>query len=426
MSEIQRLVGREIIDSRGNPTVAVEVTLASGVVATAAVPSGASTGAREAVELRDGDPKRYGGKGVLNAIQHVNGVIANAVCGKNVNQQRHIDQLMVDLDGTPNKSRLGANAVLGVSLAVAHAAAAENGLPLYRYLGTDAAHIMPVPMINIINGGAHANNNLDVQEFMIIPTGAPTFREGLRYSVEVFHSLKKLLIAGNHSTAVGDEGGFAPNLSSHEEAFHLLLQAIEKAGYDPGKDVSLAIDFASSELYQDGFYRVGGEWLTAADMVALQADWVKRYPIISIEDGMAEDDQAGWQTLTQAMASQVQLIGDDNFVTQARYLQQGIENNVANGILIKLNQVGSLTETLETIAVAKAADYALVISHRSGETCDTSIADLAVATHAGQIKTGSVCRSERVAKYNRLLKIEADLGDRAVYPGHAIFRQESM
>jgi enolase len=426
MSEIKRIMGREIIDSRGNPTVAVDVMLASGVTTTAAVPSGASTGTREAVELRDGDPSRYGGKGVLNAVEHVNGAIADALCGEEVTEQQHIDQLMVDLDGTPNKARLGANAVLGVSLAVAHAAAAEGRMPLYEYLGGNGPHVMPVPMVNIINGGAHANNNLDVQEFMIIPAGAPSFSEALRYSTEVFHSLKKLLVAGNHSTAVGDEGGFAPNLGSHEEAFSLLMQAIETAGYEPGKDVHLAIDFASSEIYQDGLYRVGGDSLNANDMVALQAEWARQYPIISIEDGMAEDDQVGWQALTQKIGGQVQLIGDDNFVTQAHYLQQGIENNIANGILIKLNQVGSLTETLETIAIAKRADYALVISHRSGETCDTSIADLAVATNAGQIKTGSVCRSERVAKYNRLLKIEAELGDNASYPGLGAFAGESL
>jgi enolase len=425
MSEIQRISGREILDSRGNPTVAVDIYLASGVVATAAVPSGASTGTREAVELRDNDPRRYGGKGVLNAVENINGVIADAICGEAVTEQQRIDEMLLELDGTPSKERLGANAVLGVSLAVAHAAASEKRIPLYEYLGGTGPHVMPVPMVNIINGGAHANNNLDVQEFMIIPAGAPNFREALRYSAEVFHCLKKLLAASNHSTAVGDEGGFAPNLASHDEAFSLLIQAIEQAGFKLGKDVSLGIDFASSELYQDGFYHVGGEKLSAADMVSLQSDWVDQYPIISIEDGMAEDDQVGWQALTKALGHRIQLIGDDNFVTQSHYLKEGIQNAIATGILIKPNQVGSLTETLETISIAKQANYALVISHRSGETCDTSIADLAVATNAGQIKTGSVCRSERVAKYNRLLQIEAQLGSNASYPGYRLFTAEA-
>jgi enolase len=421
MSEITKIEAREILDSRGNPTISVDVTLASGVKATAAVPSGASTGVREAVELRDGDPHRYHGKGVLTAVRNVNDVIAHALRGQVVTQQKKVDQIMLDLDGTPFKKNLGANAILGVSLAVAYAAAQESRVPLYEYLGGKGPHILPVPMVNIINGGAHANNNLDVQEFMIIPVGAPNFREGLRYSVEVFHSLKKLLAASNHSTAVGDEGGFAPNLSSHEEAFSLLMKAIEMAGYEPGKDICLAIDFASSELYSDGAYCVGGEKISASDLISMISSWVSRYPLISVEDGMAEDDQSGWQALTRQLGSKIQLIGDDNFVTQARYLKQGIENNIANGILIKPNQVGTLTETLEAIAIAKRANYALVISHRSGETSDSTIADLAVATDAGQIKTGSVCRSERVEKYNRLWEIESKLGNHAGYLGHDAF-----
>jgi enolase len=421
MSQITNIQGREILDSRGNPTVAVDVTLVSGAVGSASVPSGASTGSREAAELRDGDSKRYGGKGVLNAVEHVNGTIADALMGVDAADQQQIDQIMVDLDGTEFKERLGANAILGVSLAAARAEAAQQRIPFYEYLGGVGPHVLPVPMVNIINGGAHANNNLDVQEFMIIPAGAPSFREALRYSTEVFHSLKSILIAGGHTTAVGDEGGFAPNLSSHEAAFSLLMQAIEKAGYEPGKDICLAIDFASTELYSNGVYRVGGEDMSAPDLVSLQSDWVKKYPIISIEDGMAEDDTAGWEAITKQLGSQVQLIGDDNFVTNASYLEEGINGGIANGILIKPNQVGSLTETLETIAIAKHANYALVISHRSGETSDSSIADLAVATNAGQIKTGSVCRSERVVKYNRLLKIESELGENASYLGHGVF-----
>lgn len=421
MANITSIEGREILDSRGNPTVSVEVTLDSGVVASAAVPSGASTGSREAVELRDGDSSRYGGKGVLAAVRNVNTSIADALLHQSVFDQKQVDQIMLDLDGTPFKKNLGANAILGVSLAVAHAAAQEKKLPLYSYLGGEKASVLPVPMVNIINGGAHANNNLDVQEFMIIPAGAPCFREALRYSAEVFHSLKKLLAASNHTTAVGDEGGFAPNLASHDEAFSLLMQAIEAAGYEPGKDISLAIDFASSELYSDGHYRVGGEQMNSADLVAMQKGWAQKYPLISIEDGMAEDDKVGWQALTKELGASVQLIGDDNFVTNVTFLEEGIKDKSANGILIKPNQVGSLTETLNTIEVAKQANYARVISHRSGETSDCSIADLAVATNAGQIKTGSVCRSERVAKYNRLLKIELELGDKARYLGYDVF-----
>jgi enolase len=426
MSKIEKIEGREILDSRGNPTVSVEVTLASGVKATAAVPSGASTGLREAVELRDGDPLRYAGKGVLTAVSNVNGPIADAVCGQAVTKQREIDQIMLDLDGTLFKKNLGANAILGVSLAVACAAARESRVPLYAYLGENGPQVLPVPMVNIINGGAHANNNLDVQEFMIIPVGAPSFSEGLRYSVEVFHSLKKLLAASNHTTAVGDEGGFAPNLSSHEEAFALLMQAIEGAGYEPGKEVCLAIDFASSELYREGSYYVGGEKMNASDLASMISNWTSRYPLISVEDGMAEEDEAGWQELTRRLGHKIQLIGDDNFVTQARYLEQGIQNKIANGILIKPNQVGTLTETLATIALAKRANYACVISHRSGETSDPTIADLAVATASGQIKTGSVCRSERVEKYNRLLKIELELGKNARYWGRSVFMKESV
>lgn len=419
MTKIAQVNALEILDSRGNPTVSVDITLDSGVTATAAVPSGASTGSREAMELRDGGT-RYGGKGVLQAVEKVNSDIAQAVVGQDVTQQSVIDQTMLDLDGTEFKTRLGANAILGVSLAAARAAAQEKRQPLYRYLQDRDSYVMPVPMVNIINGGAHANNNLDVQEFMIMPAGAPSFSEALRYSTEVFHSLKALLAKQGHSTAVGDEGGFAPNLSTHEEAFTLLMQAIEATGLRPGQEISLAIDFASSELYQDGHYQVGGVAMSSSELVQLLADWTKQYPIVSIEDGMAEDDAAGWAALTQQLGQRVQLIGDDNFVTNPKYLQQGIEANIANGILIKVNQIGSLTETLQTIHLAQQADYAVVVSHRSGETSDTFIADLAVATNAGQIKTGSVCRSERVAKYNRLLQIEAELGAKASYLGYDV------
>lgn len=425
MGKIARVEGREVLDSRGNPTIAVEVALASGAVASAAVPSGASTGLHEACELRDKDPARYGGKGVLTAVDNVNGAIADALLGEQVSDQSQIDEIMLDLDGTPNKARLGANAILGVSLAVARAAATEKRIPFYAYLGGDGEHVLPVPMVNIINGGAHANNNLDVQEFMIVPAGAENFHEAVRYSAEVFHVLKDILAEAGHTTAVGDEGGFAPTLNSHEAAFDLLMQAIETAGYRPGEDIALAIDFASSELYSEGRYQVGADRLSSDDLLSLIGGWADRYPLVSVEDGMAEDDEAGWKALTQALGDRLQLIGDDNFVTNTEYLIRGIEQGVANGVLIKPNQVGTLTETLETIAIAERSDYARVISHRSGETSDSSIADLAVATNAGQIKTGSVCRSERVVKYNRLMIIEAELGDQAAYLGHRVFAQHA-
>jgi len=419
MSKITNIVAREVIDSRGNPTVEADVTLETGATGRAAVPSGASTGVHEAVELRDGDAARYMGKGVLNAVANVNGEVRDALIGKDSTDQQDIDDTMIALDGTDNKGRLGANATLAVSLAAAHAAAGDAGIPLYRYLGGDSAATLPVPMMNIINGGEHAENSIDLQEFMIIPAGAPTFREALRYGAEVFHNLKSVLSKRGLNTAVGDEGGFAPNLSSNEEAIAVILEAIEKAGYRPGEDIYLGIDAASSEFLKDGIYDLKGEGrqLDATGMKDLLADWVSRYPIVSIEDGMGEEDWEGWAAHTASIGSSCQLVGDDLFVTNTSILERGIREKIANAILIKVNQIGTLTETLAAISMAQNADYGVVVSHRSGETEDTTIADLAVATGAGQIKTGSLSRSDRIAKYNQLLRIEEQLGDRAVYPG---------
>ena len=419
MSSITRIVGREILDSRGNPTIAVDVTLSSGVVGSAMVPSGASTGAKEALELRDGDAKRYGGKGVLNAVANINGPIQKALLGEDPCAQETVDEKMIELDGTDNKGKLGANAILGVSLAVAHAAALDAKLPLYEYLGGDQASTLPVPMMNIINGGAHANNNLDIQEFMILPVGAPSFSEALRYGAEVFHALKARLAKDGHVTAVGDEGGFAPDLANNEAALTFILEAISDAGFTAGKDIYLGLDCASSEFFHKDRYRLASEnkELTNSEFIDRLAKWVDDYPIISIEDGLDENDWEGWVQLTERLGDRVQLVGDDLFVTNPRILKQGIDAGAGNAILIKLNQIGTLTETLAAIGMAKRADFATVISHRSGETADTTIADLAVATQAKQIKTGSLCRSDRVAKYNRLLFIEQMLGDKAVYPG---------
>jgi enolase len=416
MSRITDIRGREILDSRGNPTVEADVILDSGVLGRAAVPSGASTGTREAVELRDGDKKRYGGKGVLKAVEHVNTVLKGALVGKDPRQQAAIDARMIELDGTDNKGRLGANAILGVSLATAHAAANDARLPLYRYLaqlaGGAREPVMPVPMMNIVNGGAHANNSLDIQEFMILPVGAPSFGEALRYGAEVFHALKKLLAERGLSTAVGDEGGFAPNLESNEAALGVILQAIEQAGYAPGRDICLGLDVASSEFFKDGAYQLEceGRSFSAAEFTRYLADLAQRYPIISIEDGMSESDWDGWEQLTRALGASIQLVGDDVFVTNTRILKEAIDRHIANAILIKPNQIGTLTETLACIDMADKAHYASVVSHRSGETEDSSIADIAVATAATQIKTGSLSRSDRVAKYNQLLRIEAQLG----------------
>ena len=424
MSAIVDIVGREILDSRGNPTVECDVLLESGVMGRAAVPSGASTGSREAIELRDGDKSRYLGKGVLKAVEHINTEISEAVLGLDASEQAFLDQTLIDLDGTENKSRLGANAMLAVSMAVARAAAEEAGIPLYRYLGGMGGKDLPVPMMNVINGGAHANNNLDLQEFMIIPVGAPSFREALRQGAEVFHALKKIIHDKGMSIAVGDEGGFAPNVESHEAAIQLILQAITNAGYIPGQDVVLGLDCASSEFYKDGKYVLAGEGglqLSAEEWANMLATWCDKYPIISIEDGMAEGDWAGWKLLTDKLGKKVQLVGDDLFVTNTKILQEGIEKGIANSILIKINQIGTLTETFEAIEMAKRAGYTAVISHRSGETEDSTIADIAVGTNAGQIKTGSLSRSDRMAKYNQLLRIEEDLGDVAVYPGRKAF-----
>ena len=424
MSSIIDVIGREVLDSRGNPTVEAEVWLESGVVGRAAVPSGASTGVREAIELRDNDPKRYCGKGVLTAVSHVSGEIADALIGLEATDQAYIDRLMVKLDGTDNKSRLGANAILAVSMAVARAAAEESGQPLYRYFGGMGALQMPVPMMNVINGGAHANNNLDLQEFMIIPVGAPSLREALRYGAETFHALKKIINGRGMSTAVGDEGGFAPKCVSHEEAIELILEAIRSAGYEPGKDIALALDCASSEFFVDGKYvmkKSSGAELTAEEWIDVLAGWCDKYPIISIEDGMAEGDWEGWAKLTAALGKRVQLVGDDLFVTNPAILKEGIEKGVANSILIKVNQIGTLTETFEAIEMAKRAGYTAVVSHRSGETEDSTIADIAVGLNAGQIKTGSMSRSDRMAKYNQLLRIEEHLAEVAVYPGRDAF-----
>jgi len=423
MSAIVDIVGREILDSRGNPTVESDVLLESGVMGRAAVPSGASTGTREAVELRDADAGRYLGKGVLKAVEHVNTEISEAIMGLEAAEQAFLDRTLIDLDGTDNKSRLGANALLAVSMAVARAAAEEAGLPLYRYLGGVGAVTMPVPMMNIINGGAHADNNLDVQELMIVPFGAPSFSEALRYGAEVFHALKRLLRSRGLSTAVGDEGGFAPSVSNHEEAIELILAAIREAGFEAGTQIGLALDCASSEFHRDGKYRLEAEnlSLSASDFANLLAQWCDRYPILSIEDGMAEDDWGGWEVLTERLGSRIQLVGDDLFVTNTQILAEGIRRGIANSVLIKVNQIGTLTETLAAIEMAKRAGYTAVVSHRSGETEDTTIADIAVATNAGQIKTGSLSRSDRIAKYNQLLRIEEDLGDVARYAGRGAF-----
>ena len=427
MTQIDHIHAREILDSRGNPTVEADVTLVGGVMGRAAVPSGASTGEHEAVELRDDDPERYGGKGVLKAVNNVNQVIAPRLKGLNALDQKEIDRVLIELDGTPNKSNLGANAILAVSLATARAAANHQQLPLYRYLGGSGAKTLPVPMMNIINGGAHADNNVDFQEFMIVPVGAERFSEALRMGAEIFHTLKSVLKKKGYATSVGDEGGFAPNLKSNEEAIETILEAIAEAGYQAGKSVLLALDPAASEFYDGAAYvfkKSDGRKLTSDQMVSFWQDWAGKYPIISIEDGMAENDWDGWKALTDAIGQTVQLVGDDLFVTNTKFLRKGIELGVANSILIKVNQIGTLTETLECIELAKSNQRTAVISHRSGETEDAFIADLAVATNAGQIKTGSLSRSDRIAKYNQLLRIEEELGAAAVYPGRAAFQLE--
>ncbi len=425
MTAIVDVIAREILDSRGLPTVEADVLLESGVLGRAAVPSGASTGSREAIELRDGDAERFGGKGVQRAVEHVNTEICEAIIGLDAIEQRFIDDTLIELDGTENKSRLGANAVLAVSLAVAKAAAEECGLPLYRYLGGAGAMAMPVPLMNVINGGAHADNSLDMQEFMIVPVGLPTFREALRCGAEVFQALKKLLHGKGLPTAVGDEGGFAPRLPNHEAAIKLILEAIEAAGYKPGTDVALALDCASSEFFADGEYTLTceGRTLKAVEFADFLGAWVDKYPIVSIEDGMAENDWDGWKVLTERLGDRVQLVGDDVFVTNTKIIEQGIKAGIANSVLIKVNQIGTLTETLAAIEMAKRARYTSVVSHRSGETEDTTIADIAVATNAMQIKTGSLSRSDRLAKYNQLLRIEEDLGDDTAYAGRSAFYQ---
>ena len=423
MSSVVDVVAREILDSRGNPTVECDVLLESGVMGRAAVPSGASTGAREAIELRDGDETRYFGKGVSQAVENVNTEIAEAIIGLDAQEQAFIDQTLIHLDGTENKSRLGANAMLAVSMAVAKAAAEESGLPLYRYFGGSGPMQMPVPMMNIINGGEHANNSLDFQEFMILPVSQNSFREALRCGAEIFHSLKKLLDKKGYSTAVGDEGGFAPNLRSHAEALQLIVQAIETAGYFPGEDVLIGLDCAASEFYKDGSYHLSGEGLqlTSTQFVDYLENLAENFPIVSIEDGMAEDDWEGWKLLTERLRAKVQLVGDDVFVTNTRIFKEGIKQGIANSILIKINQIGTLSETFAAIEMAKRAGYTAVISHRSGETEDSTIADIAVGMNALQIKTGSLSRSDRIAKYNQLLRIEEDLGDTAGYPGREAF-----
>jgi enolase len=419
---IQAVRGREILDSRGNPTIEVEVATSAGHVARAAVPSGASTGTREALELRDGDSARYGGKGVRRAVGHVNGEIAKAVRGLalgGLEQQAALDRALIDLDGSETKSRLGANAILGVSLAAAHAASSAAGISLYRFLGGDGACLLPAPMMNVLNGGAHADNNVDLQEFMLFPVGAPSFAEALRWGAEIFHKLKAVLHEKGYATSVGDEGGFAPNLGSNVEALELVLSAVEQAGYRPGEDVAIALDPAASEFYEDGSYVLAGEGArkSSAQMIEYWQEWVGRYPIVSIEDGLAEQDWEGWTALTRELGDRVQIVGDDIFVTNPGILKRGIEAGAANSVLIKLNQIGTLTETLEAIRLAQGAGYSAVVSHRSGETEDTSIADLAVGTGVGQIKTGSLSRTDRICKYNRLLRIEEELGDRARYAG---------
>ncbi len=425
MATISRIQAREILDSRGNPTVQVDCWIDDQVLGRAAVPSGASTGKREALELRDKDPKRYGGKGVLKAVYNVNEVIAPVLKGRSPFNQRAIDELLLELDGTDNKSRLGANAILGVSLAVAHAAAHYLKLPLYHYLGGAGAHTLPVPLMNVINGGAHADNPLDIQEFMIVPLGAPTFQEALRYGAEVFHTLKKILKQQGQVTAVGDEGGFAPQLADSHQALDLLMTAIEQAGYRPGEDIALALDAAASELYdaETGTYRMDGKTLDRQALLEFYGDLLDRYPIVSIEDPFAEDDWDGWKAFTQRFGQRVQVVGDDVFVTNPKIIARGIQEGVANAVLIKLNQIGTVTETLDAILLAHTAGYRTVISHRSGETEDTTIADLAVAVNSGQIKTGSLSRSERIAKYNRLLLIEELLGPAAEYPGAKVFQR---
>ena len=425
MSTIIDVRGRQILDSRGNPTVEVEILTQNGLIGRAAVPSGASTGKYEAVELRDKDESRFLGKGVLKAVSNVNTRIKNAILGLDVFEQREIDQIMIELDGTPNKSDLGANSILGVSLAVAKAAAQESGQQLYRYLGGVNAHVMPVPLMNILNGGSHADNSIDFQEFMIMPVGGETFSEALRMGVEVFHNLKKVLKSNNYSTNVGDEGGFAPDIKSNDEAIQIVLQAIEVAGYRPGEDIMIAMDAAASEFYNAEekvyhFHQSTGDKLTSDDMVQFWADWVSRYPILSIEDGLDEDDWAGWQKLTHEIGQSVQLVGDDLFVTNTKRLEKGIANGAGNSILIKVNQIGSLTETVDSVNLATRNSYSSIISHRSGETEDTTIADLAVALNTGQIKTGSASRSDRIAKYNQLIRIEEELGDMAMYPGKSL------
>ncbi len=424
MSEIVDVYAREILDSRGNPTLEVEVYLESGIMGRAAVPSGASTGEREALELRDGDNSRYSGKGVLKAVNNVNTLISDQLIGMEVTNQAAIDNKMIELDGTEYKSNLGANAILGVSLAVAKAAAELVGIPLYQYIGGVNARELPLPMMNIINGGVHADNNVDIQEFMIMPVGGRSFTEALRMGAEIFHALKSVLKERGYSTSVGDEGGFAPNLESNEEALEVIVEAIEKAGYRPGEDVLLALDVASSELYKEGSYTLKNEpqpKKTSEELVDFYEDLVNRYPIISIEDGMAENDWDGWKKLTDRLGKRIQLVGDDLFVTNTRILQEGIDKGIANSILIKLNQIGTLTETLDAIETARRAGYTTVISHRSGETEDTTLADLAVAVNAGQIKTGSLCRTDRVCKYNQLLRIEDELGDTALFRGKKVF-----
>ncbi len=424
MSEIIDVYAREILDSRGNPTVEVEIALESGIMARAAVPSGASTGEREAIELRDGDMARYLGKGVLKAVENVNEIIAAEIIGLDASDQVGIDRKLIDMDGTESKSKLGANALLGVSIACAKAAAEEAGLPLYQYLGGTNAKELPVPMMNIINGGEHADNNVDIQEFMIMPVGASCFKEALRMGAEIFHALKKVLKEKGYNTAVGDEGGFAPDLKSNEEALQVIMEAIAAAGYKAGEEVMLALDVAASEIYKDGKYNFANEKQaikTAAETIDFYADLVERYPIISIEDGLAENDWDGWKLMTEKLSDKIQIVGDDLFVTNTKILKEGIDKGIANSILIKVNQIGTLTETLEAIEMAKRAGYTAVISHRSGETEDTTIADLAVATNAGQIKTGSLCRTDRICKYNQLLRIEDELDDVAVYAGMGVF-----
>ncbi len=420
MSEITAIIGREILDSRGNPTIEVDVYLDDGSMGRAAVPSGASTGTREALELRDKE-KRFGGKGVRKAARNVNDIITPALLGYDAVEQGLIDTIMIDLDGTENKGKLGANAILGVSLAVAKAAAVSCALPLYRYIGGANARMMPVPMMNVLNGGAHADNNVDFQEFMIMPVGAKSFSEALRMGAEIFHTLKAVLHKRGLSTAVGDEGGFAPDLKSNADAIELVLEAVAKAGFKPGKEVMIALDPAASEFYENGKYEVEGKKISSDQMIKIWESWVKQYPIISLEDGLAEQDWKGWKNLTDSIGGTVQIVGDDLFVTNTKILKEGIEKGVANSILVKLNQIGTLTETIDAVQTAQRASYTTVISHRSGETEDSTIADLAVALNAGQIKTGSLCRSDRIAKYNQLLRIEEELGDMSVFPGRSAF-----